>query len=134
MEHSIDREKVIEGLEVCINRVPGKYDCNKCPYEIDGNYCEINLAKDALALLKEQDDEIAKFCGEVARLTAMLEEQDEPKQIVRKQCKKEHEDGSIDYFAEWYCPHCKSLIARGFDNPSIKFCYKCGKPILWEGR
>ena len=54
MEHSIDMEKVIEGLEVCINRVPGKYDCNKCPYEIDGNYCEINLAKDALTLLKEQ--------------------------------------------------------------------------------
>lgn len=65
---------------------------------------------------------------------ALLKEQDEPKQIVRKQCKKEYEDGSIDYFSEWYCPHCKSLIARGFDNRSIKFCYKCGKPILWEGR
>lgn len=57
-----------------------------------------------------------------------------PKQIIRKQCKKEHEDGSIDYFAEWYCPHCNMLILRGFDNPSIKFCYKCGKPILLEGR
>ena len=65
---------------------------------------------------------------------ALLKEQDEPKQIVRKQCKKEYEDGLIDYFSEWYCPHCKSLIARGFDNRSIKFCYKCGKPILWEGR
>ena len=63
----------------------------------------------------------------------LLKEQ-EAKQVIRKQCKKEHEDGSIDYFAEWYCPHCNSLILRGFDNPSIKFCYKCGKPILWEGR
>ena len=62
---------------------------------------------------------------------ALLKEQ-EAKQIVRKQCKKEHEDGSIDYFAEWYCPHCKQLLLRGFDNPSIKFCYKCGNPILWE--
>lgn len=52
----IDREKVINGLEVCVNRVPGKYDCNKCPYEIDGNYCEINLEKDALILLKEQEE------------------------------------------------------------------------------
>lgn len=69
-------------------------------------------ADDAIALLKEQ----------------------EAKPIVRKQCKKEHADGSIDYFAEWYCPHCKLLILRGFDNPSIKFCYKCGKPVLWEGR
>ena len=51
----MDREKVIKGLEICIDRVPGKYDCYECPYEIDGNYCEINLAKDALALLKEQE-------------------------------------------------------------------------------
>ena len=33
-----------------------------------------------------------------------LKEQ-EAKQVIRKQCKKEHDDGSIDYFAEWYCPH-----------------------------
>ena len=51
-----DREKVIKGLEICVNRVPGKYDCNECPYEIDGNCCEINLSKDALELLKEQDE------------------------------------------------------------------------------
>lgn len=72
----------------------------------------INELYDALELLKEQ----------------------EAKQIVRIQCKKENADGSIDYFAEWHCPHCNMLILRGFDNPSIKFCYKCGKPILWEGR
>ena len=52
-----DLEKVIKALKTCIDRVPGKYDCDKCPYEIDGNYCEINLAKDALALLKEQEAE-----------------------------------------------------------------------------
>ena len=63
-----------------------------------------------------------------------LMEKQKAKPVVRKQCKKEHEDGSIDYFAEWYCPHCSLLILRGFDNPSIKFCYKCGNPILWEGR
>ena len=50
-----DREKVIKGLEVCVDRVPGKYTCNKCPYETDGNDCEINLTKDAAALLKEQE-------------------------------------------------------------------------------
>jgi len=51
----IDRKKVIKGLMICVNRIPGEYDCNKCPYEIDGNNCEINMAKDALALLKEQE-------------------------------------------------------------------------------
>ena len=50
-----DRKKVIKGLEICIDRVPGKYDCIECPYEIDGNYCEVNLAKDALELLKKQE-------------------------------------------------------------------------------
>ena len=52
-----DRVKVIKGLEICANRVPGKYDCNECPYEKDGNYCEINLTNDAIALLKEQENE-----------------------------------------------------------------------------
>lgn len=51
----IDRKKVIKGLMVCINRIPGKYSCNECPYEIDGEYCEINMAKDALALLRERE-------------------------------------------------------------------------------
>ncbi len=45
--------KVIKGLELCVNRVPGKYNCNECPYEIDGNNCEINLTNDAIALLKK---------------------------------------------------------------------------------
>lgn len=57
----MNREKVIKGFEVCIDRMPGEYDCNECPYEIDGNYCEINLAKDALALLKEQEAEIRQL-------------------------------------------------------------------------
>ena len=50
-----DMEKAIKGLEICVDRVPGKYGCYECPYEIDGNYCEMNLAKDALAMLKEQE-------------------------------------------------------------------------------
>ena len=109
----MDREMVRKALE-CIAEDRQK-SCTGCEYSIFGLYpfCVHNIARDALALLKEQE---------------------EPKQIVRKQCKKEHEDGSIDYYAEWYCPHCNLLILRGFDNPSIKFCYKCGKPVLWEGR
>lgn len=98
-----DREKVIQGLFDAIGIIHGYIPKR---YWGDGE----QACRDAITLLKEQ----------------------EAKQIVRKQCKKEYEDGSIDYFAEWYCPHCKLLILRGFDNPSIKFCYKCGKPILWE--
>ena len=63
----------------------------------------------------------------------LLKEQ-APKQIVRKQGKRENSDGSIDYFAEWYCPHCGKLLNRGFDMPWIEYCYKCGKPVLWKER
>jgi hypothetical protein len=66
--------------------------------------------KDAIALLKEQ----------------------EPKQIVRKQGKRENSDGSIDYFGEWYCPHCGKLLNRGFDLPWIEHCYKCGGEVKWD--
>ena len=78
---------------------------------------------------------LCRECREDARRA--LEEpqkEQEAKQVIRKQCKKEYDDGSIDFFAEWYCPHGNLLILRGFDNPSIKFCYKCGKPVLWENR
>ena len=100
----IDREKVIRLIEEEISVCES---VNQCYGTID-----LPALRDILALLKEQ----------------------EAKYVIRKQCKKEHDDGSIDYFAEWYCPHCNMLILRGFDNPSIKFCYKCGKPILWESR
>ena len=129
-----DSEKVKKGLEHCRKYgTLGGQDCNghyerytedgcaiklvdehrsQCPYGKCKTGCVVTLVDDALALLKEK----------------------KAKQIVRKQCKKERDDGAIDYFAEWYCPHCNMLILRGFDNPSIKFCYKCGKPILWKRR
>ena len=55
---SIDREKVIKGLNSCSGSDP----CvNSCPYydNCGNNYsCTSNLAKDALALLKEQEAKI----------------------------------------------------------------------------
>lgn len=76
-----NREEVIKGLEVCVSREPGgNYICDKCPYEVDGNDCEINSIKDAIAMLKEQGDEITAL----SIALAMYENQD----IVRcKDCK-----------------------------------------------
>ena len=58
-----DREKVIKALEIC-----EKKDCVLCPYtdwcgEYDDSYydCTKLLAKDALALLKEQEERIKKW-------------------------------------------------------------------------
>ena len=48
-----DREKVIRGLECLITN---DVDCDGCPYINDG-YCINAIAKDALKLLKEQEQE-----------------------------------------------------------------------------
>ena len=50
----IDREKVVNTLERCVN------DCDsECPYEYGGavtlEYCRDDLMRDALELLKEQE-------------------------------------------------------------------------------
>ena len=52
-----DREKVIKGLEWCMNE---KHDCYRekgCPYENEGDDigCKYALHRDALALLKAQE-------------------------------------------------------------------------------
>lgn len=54
-----DREKVITGLDCCCN----KRCCIKCPYDdkcFEIDKCTENLARDALALLKEQEPRILK--------------------------------------------------------------------------
>ena len=52
----IDREKVIKGLECCANGNSGK--CIKeCPYDFVNNAnCTADMARDALELLKDQDE------------------------------------------------------------------------------
>lgn len=55
-----DREKVIKGLEMCIKDI----ECTGCPYEgecfdaIDDRQFGESMMRDALALLKEQDEKI----------------------------------------------------------------------------
>lgn len=57
----MNMEKVVKGLEACIDRKPGEYTCNNCPYENDGNDCDVNMSKDALFMLKKQDAEIRQL-------------------------------------------------------------------------
>lgn len=45
-----DREKVEKGLNICTSAEP----CNGCPYLGERN-CSLEMVKDTLALLKEQD-------------------------------------------------------------------------------
>ena len=51
-----DREKVIKGLEICTSR---PCYCTDCPYKKECCVDSQNVMEDALALLKEQENEIA---------------------------------------------------------------------------
>lgn len=51
----IDREKVVKGLRLCSTQK----GCHGCPYEsMSGSKCSSRLKRDALELLKEQDETI----------------------------------------------------------------------------
>lgn len=55
-----DREKVIKGLECCtmLATLEHPYRCKECPYQINGAPCErFAIMKDAISLLKDQEDE-----------------------------------------------------------------------------
>lgn len=58
-QNNISLEKVINGLECCLSASMGEITCLMCMYRYDENGvedgdCEINLLKDAIALLKAQ--------------------------------------------------------------------------------
>lgn len=113
MELSIDREKVIKGLEICTKDIPmtnavHKSDfCKECPYyNAENRYCwnQIVMMRDALALLKEK---------EVV----------EPKQV--------------DLYGkdDWYglvcvCPDCKAEWMS--DKDDTHFCPNCGGRVKWN--
>ena len=108
----IDREKVIKGLKCCIES-DDKACPMVCPFYkecLTDDLPYMPVIRAALKLLKEQ----------------------EPKQIVRKQGKRENSDGSIEFFAEWHCPHCGMLLNRGFATPWLEFCYNCGRRLIWD--
>jgi len=74
----LDREKVINGLECCSQEIK----CGFCPYwndDTEGFACSTNLAKDALALLKEQEHRDKMYHAledDWKRLKELLKEQE----------------------------------------------------------
>lgn len=55
-----DREKVEKGLNICTSAEP----CNGCPYLGERN-CSLAMVRDALTLLKEQEETIYKLQKEL---------------------------------------------------------------------
>ena len=103
-----DREKVIKGIDICLQRLRCGEDCPYYNYEKIG--CMEQLRDDALELLKEQEAPILTIDDAVSELMDRhydrLKEQEEIKKLVR-------------------CNECKHR------DPEDHKC-DCGHDILWQ--
>lgn len=95
----MQKEKVIESLEFCINHRCG-WNC----YYAGIDECEMELKKDALSILKEQEavEPVDITSGSDPIITLLK-------------------------ISMWECGNCGERIAK-YD----KYCPECGKAVKWE--
>jgi hypothetical protein len=70
-----DREKIIRALECCLDIVrSGRWasGCITCPYDVEENNCREKMILDAIAMLKEQDEQIRIKTENFNRLVAKI--------------------------------------------------------------
>lgn len=92
----------------------------------------ISQVEEEVRLGKHWDESDRTIDMELLENVLLLLKEQEPKKIIRKQMSYEDPDGTITYYAEWHCPHCNKVVQKGFDSPWLKYCFNCGKPILWD--
>ena len=117
-------KKVIRGLEICseLGSWHGR-DCEfngaykDCPYRGCETGCVVTIAKDAIALLKEQE---AKQAIKQTYHVMMNQDYENPVEVTRY---------------DWLCPTCKSLLCRDIDviDDNYHFCKVCGQAVKWDG-
>ena len=114
-----DWEKVKKGLENCLKG----FDCPpECPYLHDCHDLMkpmfVELAKDVLALLKEQN-------AEIRQLKLALEP---VKPVLDEKCPRIYLCGNCGFYVGF--EDHDDNDPNEYDN----FCRKCGTPVLWKGR
>jgi len=112
----MDREKVINGLDEIIH-----YDGEQMFYN---DIFIRGIAEDALAMLKEQEEEIEN-------LKQTAQSMMEGVCLLKEQEVVVHPEPSCEmtYITDCCCDLCGVQLIRE-DN----FCRCCGKPIVWEGQ
>ena len=114
----IDREKVISGLQHCV----GGRGCYDCPYtDCDSctPFCKAQIMRDALELLKAQEEKVVNLTTKIAELTTSQE----PVEPTIGRCVEY--DGHDSW---WYeCGKCHTPI-----DPSDKYCRNCGRRLKWN--
>ena len=126
----MDKEKVIKGLEICSEYGSWHGLCcedneayKDCPYHGCETGCIVTIAKDALALLKEQ--EIAYQGAEELLRQKMILFEDAIKRLKKQEAIEPVKQ--IEQ-TEWtVCGNCHNHIISKW-----MFCPYCGRPIKWE--
>jgi hypothetical protein len=152
----MDREKVIKGLEWCMNE---KHDCDRekgCPYENEGEdiECKYALHRDALALLKTLDVtpeelERLKKCRHECKIDCLLEHYDKIKAerdaLLKAQEPMVHGRwvkmmGMMppEYHGHYECSECqwhmKGLRNSWTREEEMTYCPTCGAKMDGERR
>jgi hypothetical protein len=140
-----DREKVIKGFTVCSEHgLLNGEDCHghyeytdnladiikandyskQCPYNGCKTGCVKTLAKDALALLKEQED----FGTELTNAVELIHKKNERiEKLLKEQEAVEPYRVNTHYDQHWKCSHCDSVI-----GVQDKYCRQCGHALKWK--
>lgn len=135
----MDREKVIGGLAACTGETN---DCagHTCPYwdfddSVVDHGCRIQMELDALAMLKEQQEQIDRLIEENASNAEMAEGL---KELLKEQeaVEPKTEPSAKGY---WYtCGVCGWWLFEVRDTvhfdvrKRIRFCPSCGRAVKWE--
>ena len=87
----MDRERVIKGIDICLQRFRCGEDCPYYNYEKIG--CMEQLREDVLALLKEQDAKTGHWIDSAGNDKCSI-------------CGEEYSDLYPDYRNTHFCPNC----------------------------
>ena len=97
-----DRDKIVEGLSICIENIDRSCPLG-CPYydkctNYEGRFVFQPLLRDTLKLMKEQEPVEPRIQTSGSGVT-------------------------------WWnvCGNCQTAI-----NPNDKFCHECGRPLKWQ--
>ena len=116
--------ELIKALE-CIAEDRQK-SCTGCEYSFFGLYpfCVHGIARDTLALLKEQEDALEQMRLDNTDLRNCNAELLKEHEAVKPKSKVRHgANAQIQHF----CGNCNSML---YGKP--KYCRNCGKQVKWE--
>ena len=131
----MDREKVIKGLENC--SIQNDFGCQGCPYlesrkQYGHEWCTTELAQDALAMLKEQQEQIDRLLEESASNAEMEEGLKELlKEQEAKTGKWERKYSRPGVYANlfWWCSVCGEPTRYNDAGIFYKYCPRCGAKL-----